>query len=433
MRIFRHLRSPLTILAGSFAVVAITTGTAVADKGWEKNKADCDETVFADPEKATLGKVVKCVYTWETHRKDLKKVKGDYRNNVVAAINRVYAYGDNEDMAVAERALKRLGVNELPERQVKARPALAKAPPRKKWVADPPTKPQIAAAEKHFKTGRGHAKKKKYAEALAAYQKMIDVAPGYAKGHYNVACMHALLGQEDKMVEALRNVNDIAAANPEDENAANMLRKTWANRPDMKPPFDERDEDFDGIRDTSAGFKEVTGYGKIQVVNEIPDDDSDNTDNLIDSLKKLSYAPEYAEKKRKEKRKYPVIMYAPHARSVAFVIHKIMNHPGTKAEAAYPEDLNGFDVVVYWSAEVKNGEVTTHVQSPKDAGKELDKLAREQDKILRQPEEAVDEMNAVLDKPGEVQDDIENVLQKPGQMLDRAGKTVDKLKNPLGK
>ncbi len=430
MRLFRHLRSPLSIVAGSFAAIAISAGSASADAGWDKKKGDCDETAFADADKETLGKVVKCVYLWETHRKDLKKVKGEYKDRVVKAINRVYAQGDTDDMVVAANALKRLGITELPERTVKARPAPAKAPPRQRLVAEKPTKAAIAAAEKHFKTGLGHANKKKYEEALAAYTKMTEVAPGYAKGYYNMACMHALLGQDDKMVEALRNLNDLAAAG--DEEAAKMLKKTWANRPEEKPPYDKADTDFDGIRDTSAGFKEVTGYALIQVVNEIPDYDEDNPDNLMASLKKLSYKPDFKDAKKKDSPKHPRILYAPHARSVAFIIRKLIDHPKATTEMVYPEDLGKFDVIVYWNAEVKNEEVEIYVASPKDAGDKLDDLARKQDEILRQPEEKIDEMNEVLDKPAETQGQIEEVLEKPGRMIERGQKTLDKIKNPLG-
>jgi len=418
MRLTRQLRRPLPLVLCTLTALALSAGTASADAGWDKNKGDCEETAFADPDNVEVKKLVTCIYRWETHRKDIKGATGAFRARVISAAKRLYILGDDEDAAVSSRALERLGVTTLPVRGKAAAAAATKPkePKRKAFSAPEPDKKEKASADKYFKKGYGLAAKKKYDDALGQYLKMVDAAPGYAKGHYNVACMYALLEDEGKMVEYLRNLNDLAGAGNTD--AAPMVRLTWT------------DTDFDGIRNGSVRYKDVTGYALIRIVNEIPDLDEDNPFNLELSLKKLGYKPEIMDAD-KQSYKHPVIYYAPHARSAAYVVKTLIKHPKTQVEMHAADDLGGFDVIVRWSDDIKKEQNKSYVKDPADAEKELDSLARKQDELLRQPEDAVDEMNDVLGKPAETQENIEENLERPGKAIDRAEKTLDKLKNPF--
>ncbi len=418
MRLLRFSRHPLSLLAGSVIALGALAAPALADASWDKNKGDCDEAVFAAPADAPDKKLTICVHRWATYRKDVKSVKGDYKARVVRAITRLYVIGDNEDAVVSKKALAALGVTELPERggaAAAATPARPKMPAREKYTPPKAEIKEKAKAERHFSAGLKYAKKKKYEAALKEYRKMVDVAPGWSKSHYNVACMQSLLEDEKGMLESLRNLADMASNG--DREAGDMLRLTW------------KDEDFGKYKGTTS-FKEVTGYATIRIVNEVPDLDEDNPFNLEGSLKKLGYDPELKDAD-KQSHKHPVIYYAPHARTVAFIVRKLVKHPKTVVEQHDAEALGGLDVVIRWSDNLKKEQSKVYIEDPKDAEEALDDLARKQDEILSQPEDAVDEMNETLGKPGEVQDSIEENLERPGKAVERVEKTIDKLKNPF--
>ncbi len=425
-----QLRKTLTRITAGLTLAApalLVSGPARAAPGWADEKADCEKTAFGDPESARLPKITDCAYRWATYRPPLKGLKDDLTQKVVAALKRLWSESESkEDRTLAREELKLLGVTELPPRTAKAaaQPTPA-APTRKPFAAPEPDKKAVAAAEKAFKKGFGFYKKQKYAEALAAYEEMVDAAPGYPNGHYNVACIHALMGDEAKMVASLRKLSDLAAAG--NAVAGKQLKQTWV------PPEgqDKADADFDGMRDKSAGFKAVTGYAKVRIVNEIPDFDEDNPDNLAKSLKKLGYRPETKDSDKKPTAKHPVIYYAEHARAAAWLVKSLIAHPKTETSMFPAEDLGGFDVIVRWSDDLKAEQENAWVADPKKAEKELDDLARKQDELLRKPEEKVEELEAALDKPAEVQENIEEQLERPGKAVDRVKKSVDKLTNPF--
>jgi hypothetical protein len=423
-----RLRRTLTRITAGLALAApcaLLPGTASA-ASWADQKADCEKTAFGDPEGAAIAKITDCAYRWASYRPPLKGLKDDLKKKVIAALKRLWAESPSkEDANLAREELKLLGVTELPERAVATAPPKPAAPARVPFSAPEPDKKAIAAADKAFKKGYGLYQKKKYAEALAAYEEMVKVAPGYPNGHYNVACMHALLGDEAKMVEALRKLSDLAAAGH--EAAGQQLKQTWVP-PEGK---EKADPDFDGMRDKSADFKAVTGYAKIKVVNQIPDFDEDNPDNIVKSLKKLGYRPDFKDSDKKPSTKHPVIQYAEHARATAWLLRKLITHPKTEATVFPAEDLGGYDIIVAWSDDVKSEQENSWVADPKKAEKELDDLARQQDELLRKPEEKAEELEEALNKPAEVQENIEEQLKRPGEAIDRTKKSVDKILKPF--
>ena len=412
----RHLHRPVFLAAALGLVTLAAPAALAASENWKKNGADCDQTAFKTPADADLKTLGKCVRLWEAYQ-DVPSVKpGDYRDRVTAAMTRLYLEGTDKDESVARGALRRLGVTNLPEKGPAAKPEAAapKEAARKRFAPPEPSAKDIKAAEKAFKAGLGHYGKKKYDLALVQYLKMVEVAPGYPKGHYNVACIYALTGDEPNMGKALQNLADLSAGGNAEAGA--MLKRT------------RKDTDFDGIRDKSATYKRLTGYAKIKVLNGAGEVGEDNADNLLASLLKLGYLAEGIDESSKP-RKNPIIWYAEHARGPAYIVKELLGHPKTEVFLYTSEQLKGFDVVVVWGDDVKKGaEPKVYVADPADAEKKLDDLAKKEDEILRKPEAVVDEIDDALGKPEEIVDRVEDNLERPGKAVERVEKTVDKVK-----
>ncbi|TNF31097.1 MAG: hypothetical protein EP329_12865 [Deltaproteobacteria bacterium] len=414
----RTTRFLLVTLTATAAALALGTASASAASNWQKYGGDCDDAAFKSPDTADIKVIARCVRMWEAYQ-DVSEVKDDgYRGRVISAMQRLYVQGTDKDASVARVALGRLGVTALPDRggetTAKAEKTDAKKPARERFNPEEPTKKQKAAADKHFKNGFKQYQKKKYDKALSYYLKMVDAAPGYAKGHYNAACAYALLGDADNMNKYLQNLADMAAGGSDDAMKNLKLART--------------DSDFEGVRDGSTEFKRLTGYAKVKVLNAMGEMGEENTDNLMASLKKLNYVADGVDESSK-KRTNPIIWYAEHSKGAAYIVKELLGHPKTQVVLFTVEQLKGFDVVVVWGDEVKkNGEPKVYVQDPADAEKKLDQLARKEDEILREPEAVADEIDDALGKPEEVQERIDKNLERPGKAIDRAEKTVDKVK-----
>ncbi len=416
------MRPRMSSLTRAFVVSALAVGlTAAAAAGasaassWDKHGGDCDDTAFKAPNDAGLKVVSTCVKLFEAYQQP-SKVKGAYRDRVIAAMQRLYIEGSVKESKIAKSALARMGVRDLPPRgKAAARKAADKAAPaRKKFAPDDPSKREIKAAERHFKYGYKQYKKKKYGRALTHYEKMVDAAPGYAKGHYNVACMHAKLGDERKMGEALLRLSDMGDNGNDD--ALKLLKMA------------RTDTDFEDIRDDSVPFKRLTGYARIKVFNAMGERGEENVDNLEASLKKLNFEIDGPDESGK-KRKHPIVWFAEHAKPAAYIVKELLNHPKTQTVMFTVEQLKGYDVVAVWGDDLKDDDdPEVYVSDPDDAEKKLDELARKEDEILRKPEEAVDDVEDALETPDRIKDRIEDNLERPGKAIDRAGKTVDKVK-----
>jgi len=407
-------RLPARAFITAVALVGATATAAAAD-AWKDRGADCDAGAFKDPEDADLSDIAKCTKLWEAYRTDLKPVKGDYKTRVVSAMTRLYAEGSDADAKLASGALERLGVSDLPKRSAAA--SKPKAPPRATFAPGPADKKQIAAAEKEFKAGMGAYKKKDYQKSAGHYVKMTELAPGYPKGHYNAACVYALLEDEANMAKYLMNLRDLAGTGG-DKSAQEMVAMV------------KKDTDFDGMRDKSTEYKRIMGYAKVLIINDLGDDGAENADNLQGSLDELGYKTETKDSDKKPLKK-PHIFYAPHARTQAYIIKEVVTHPKVVTKMMSYEDLKGFDVVVQWSDEVKKGDPKIYVKDPEEAEKKLDALEKKQDDMLSKPEDAVDELDEALGKPGEVQERIEKNLERPGEAVEKVEKTLDKIKSPF--
>lgn len=413
----RALTAPAAL--GFALALTLFSGDASAADQWKAHGKECDAGVFKSPADAEIPAISKCSKAWVAYRTDYKAVKGDYKDRVVMAMKLLFAKGDEADAERSKEILGRLGVTDLPNRGGASAAKAAKAPAKQaRKPFNPPAadKKQIAAAEKHFKTGFAAYKKKDMAKAAEAYVKMVEVAPGYAKGHFNAACVYALQKDEPNMAKFLMNLRDMATAG--DAEAVKMigLAKT--------------DADFAEFKDESTEYKRIIGYAKIKIINHLGENGEENLDNLMSSLKTLGYETAMKESEKKVS-KFPIIYFSDHSKTAAFITKELINHP--KVETKYLDkaklcgDDGCFDVVVQWNDEVK-GDPKKHVADPKDAEKKIASLEKKQDEILSKPDEVIDEVDDALSKPDEVTDKVEGIIEKPGKAVEKVEKTLDKVK-----
>lgn len=419
-------RIALSLLA-STVLASLSAGRALAADPWKANGGDCDQTAFKSPLDASLKHISECVKLWEAYKSSVKDVKGLYKENVSLAMQLLYQKGSDDDAAIAKIALGRLGVTDLPARSAKAGSKAgtsggtkaADDGTRKPYAPPTPSKADIKAADAAFKTGYGAYQKQKFDVALKSYLKMVDVAPGYHKGHYNVACAYALLGDEANMNKFLQNLRDMAAGGDVDANK--VLRTAWS------------DTDFKDIKDKSLNFKRITGYTRVLLINDIPEQDEKNFKNLTTLFEKLGYKPDTKDSDKKPLKK-PHIFYLAHADHAAYAARKLIKHDKTVVKLMDdPEALKGYDMVVQWSDDIKKGEEQENdwVSAPDKADKELAAIATKQDEILMKPDQAIDEVDAVLQKPGDVVDDATSKVDKTKKSVDNVLDAPDKVNDQV--
>lgn len=426
--LLRRIASTVAASAVGVTLSLALSGDAHAADQWKDKGKECDQTVFKDPGGASVPDLSKCSKAWVAYRTDYKAVRGDYKDRVVLAMKLLYAKGDDGDAERSEEILSRLGVTDLPSRSGKSgstgtATSTAKAPAkaeRKPFDPPEPDKKAIAAAEKHFKAGFAAYGKKDLAKAAAAYEKMIEAAPGYAKGHFNAACIYSLQKDEKKMANALMNLRDMTGSKSKvvAEKAKEMLE------------FVKKDEDFAETRQESTEYKRIMGYAKVKVINHLGEKGEENVDNLMGSVKKLGYEAAMKDSDKKVA-KFPIIYFAEHSKNQAYLVKQLIEHPKLETKQLDKEKLCGddgcFDVVVQWSDDVK-GDPKKHVADPKDAEKKIADLEKKQDEMLRKPDEVLNEVDDALSKPEEVTDKVEDITNKPGKAVEKVEKTFDKIK-----
>jgi hypothetical protein len=394
----------------------LSAGNALAADQWPSKGKECDTGAFKTPESTEVAELSRCSKAWIAYRTDLKAVKGEYKDRVVLAMQILYKKGDEADATRAKDILGKLGITELPTR-VAAEPPKPKVPPRKVFSPPAPTKAELAAAKKTNGAGYGAAQKNELKKAIELYEKAIAAAPGWPIPHYNAACIAARLKEEPRMANHLMNLRDLALGG--NAEAAGYMKQA------------RTEKDFTGFRDESTEFKRITGYAKIKVINHIGEKGEENVDNLVGSLEKLGYSAESKESEKKVD-KMPVIYFAEHARTQAFVTKQLIDHPKLQTKAMPKDKLCGddgcYDVVVQWSDETK-GDPKSRVADPATAEKKIAELEKKQDELLSKPDEAIDELNEALDKPAEAQEKIENLVDKPGKAVEKVEKSIDKVKS----
>lgn len=414
------------LACAAFALLLVSPDAARADD-WKKYKGDCDRVLNAH-KTVIIGRLKECVGLWIAYV-DPNTVKPARRQALKDSFQSLYDRGINrgdeeaEYLAIsgAERIKMRLQLRLKTSKRitagngkVKTERGVQTASRRQKFRAPEVSADNRKKARKLVKKGIGHFKRKKRAKALKAYLEALEYDPANLDGLYNAAAEYAHRGDGEQSVELLQKLQDLGTKP--------ALRRIKSAR---------RDTDFEPIHNYIP-YKKVTGFARIKVVNSLGDYGEDEVDRIAKTLEKLSYPVEDQGVDKVKNRKAPVIFFKDHSTPTAYLCKKVLIHPGTQlSRITWKTD---YDIIITWGNKlVKKDGVKQPAKdytdvSPDKAEKRLDDLAREEDKILREPEKVARKVDHTIDTPKRVERKVDNSVKRVDRTVKTIEKTGDKIK-----
>lgn len=426
----------LTGLAAVLAAALFAQDAAASD--WKNYKGDCDEA-FKNAKTIPVLKLKECTGLWTAYvdPSTVKPPEAQVLKDAFQALyNRSGSKEDEEGQYLAHSAADRLGerlaVDAEPGaskgREEKGNEGTAnsertdKKPPkgtkddgeggdRKKFVPPSVSSGDRAKANKLVEQGKKAFAAKKRKKALEAYEQALELDPGNEGALVNAAAEHAFADDGDQALEYIERLQDIGTPA-----ALKMLKYAW------------KDKDFDSIRDTSR-FKRATGFARIKVVNSLGEYGEDEMDRITKMLEKLEMKAEEVGEDKTKNREAPVIWFKSHSAATAFVVKKVVVHPGTIMTQIHWD--TPYDIIVAWGNKlVGKGPARRPAKDyteGHDPEKKLDELRGEQDKALREPEKVARKVENVVATPERVENKVDNSVKRVENTMDRMEKTGDKL------
>ena len=248
--------------------------------------------------------------------------------------------------------------------------------------------------------------------ALAKYQQALELDPGNLDAIFNAAAEHAFRSDGSASVELLQRLQDIGT-----RPAIRRLAKARTD-PDFKPIQDYRP------------YKVVSGFARIKVVNSVGVYGEDEVERIVTTLKELSHPVEDTGNDKVQGRTAPVLWYKPHSAATAYLVKKVVLHPGTTlTKINWQTD---YDIIVSWGMQIVTRDgveqpATDYTDvSPEEAETRMDDLLREEDKILREPEQAARRVDHAVETPQRVERRVDG-------SVDRVERTVDTIERTGGR
>ena len=416
-------------------LILLLTAPASATDQWDKNKGDC-EKVLKSHATVVLARLKRCVGMWVAYA-DPNLVKAAAKQPLKDAFQSLYdrsiKKGDEEAEYLATSAAERLSVRlklrirheqvtnkAKTDRKAEGKSGDKTAPKsdqphsaskRKKFVPPDVSDKDKKKADDYVKKGIKWFKKKKRDKAMASYQKALELDGGNLDALYNYAAELAVRKKKEEAVDNLQKLQDIGTRS--------ATKRLQAAR---------EDTDFDSLHDYTP-FKRVTGYATIKVVNSIAEYGEDEVDRIVKTLTRLKHKVAEVGTDKKKGRTRPVIWFKDHSAPTAYLIKKVVVHPGTvMTRITWKTD---YDVIVTWGNKLvkKDGqEQPAKEYQFEDPEKTMSDLSREEDKILREPEKAARQVDNAVDKPDRVIKQGEGTVDRAEKTIDTMQKTGDKLK-----
>jgi tetratricopeptide (TPR) repeat protein len=330
------------------AVVLGLAAPAFADNvQWNRNKGDC-EYVLKAPDRYPLGSVLECTQLWEQYR-DVSSMSPDERSLFARGFSWLFIYGDQQQKAVAQGALSRIGkpkplvfdtqrgwvdpnlavltdplndatAGNVPQPGRELRPL-----PRREVKA--PSKKAARKAKKSNSKGFKAYKKRRYSEAAEHFRDALRADPFYVKAKYNLACNLALLGDSDGSLQALLELQswDSGAA----QGSFNKARG---------------DRDFERLH-ADQRFRRLVGLVRIQLLNGADEPGLFHVGRIRnDLLARNYYIAQYGYDRYTRKR--PLVYYREGYEPQARLAKDIVANPRT---AVIKINWNSpFDVIIVW-------------------------------------------------------------------------------------
>ena len=419
----------VSLMALVISLLALPATSSADD--WKKHKEDCDK-VFKASTTVIFGRLKECVAMWLAYA-DPNTVRARemqaYKSTFQALYDRSVERGDEEGEFNALQAatnlnlklalrLKREKVKKGGDKRDRGRSGSdesATASKRKKFEAPEVGKDDRRKAEKHVEKGKKYFKKGKRSKAESEYRKALEFDPGNLDGLFNLAAEQAYREEKRESVDNLQKLQDIGTKGA-------LKRLKWARK----------DEDFRPLHDYPP-FKTVTGFARIKVLNSLDEFGEDEVERIVKTLEKLDYPVEERGDDKQKGRKAPVIWFKDHSVATAYLVKQVVVHPGVRLTKITWKSK--WDIIVSWGNRlvVKDGvkqpkKDYTDV-SPDDAEKNLEKLSREEDRVMRKPEEYARKVDHTIDTPKRVERKIENMQDRAERTKKTVEKTSDKIKS----
>ena len=414
------------------ALIAVSIPVAAQANGWEANRRRC-EGVFAKHSGAGLAELRECTGLWQAYAdpNEIKPfAKGLYQKAFQALYDKAVQSGDENGKAIALGAAEQLGVplrlggGPGPRTPTRVTPPGRTPPPgtptppsgaskRRKWVPPRVSDGDRKKADKACQQGIRLFRKGKRDAALAKYEECLQIDPGNVSGLYNSAAEYAYRRDAGKAVENLRRLVDIGTKDA-------LARVNYARM----------DKDFAPLHE-NPDYKQATGFARIKVVNSLAELGEHEVERIEKTLKKLNHPVEEVGVDKVKNRKVPVIWYKPASAPTAYVMKKVVVHPGVVLTRITWK--TEWDIIVSWGNGVvkrdgmKAPERDYSDADPAKAEKKLDKLRWEQDKALREPEKASRKVDEVVGTPERVKGKVDGSINKVKGTLDTIKKTGGKI------
>lgn len=394
-----------------------------AQSGWNRIKGNCEQK-FLNYQQVKVSELALCMKFWEAYR-DINRLSDKKRSFMASVFERVFVEGTQDDSYLAQVAMTRLGVppgqDEFEKRKrFKHRKAVQK---RRRYIPLPASKAARRKGKRLRTKAMHYYHKKRYTKALEYLEKSLKSYPGYIQALYDEACTRALMGDKANAVEYLMRIRD--------------MKKPYGYKKLRKA---RKDKDFASIRE-DPGFKNVTGYAHVKLLNgmsqENRDIGDDNVSILKDLLVKIEYPPE-AIGIDKHVRKRPIIWYKRPSKAVAYVLKKLIKNPHV---LLVPIDWKSkFDIIISWADKV--GISPDGVREAKysmagggsfDPDKKAASIMKEQDKMLSEPDKYVEKADKIASAPSNTANKIDSTAKKienVGKKIKSVGKVFKKLKAP---
>ncbi len=408
-------------VAGVLFVVALLPQQGLADD-WKRHGGTCSAT-FAKADQSDPNELKKCFQLWMSYR-DLNAMSREEKSTVGTAAAHMLKTGDREGQHLARTALMRLGfAPPAPTAAEAAKPGAKKPTPapavREKYAPEYVSAARQKKAQQLNTKGFKAYKKGKQAEALKLYEQAIQSDPRCAACIYNAACVLALRKNSERAFEYLQRLTDLGT-----KDAARFLQAARV------------DDDWRDYRDNPK-YRELTGYVRVKVVNSLGEYGEEETQRIVETIRKLRHHIATVGADKAENRVRPIIWYknTREARNAAYIFEKVIRHPKVKFNMIDWETES--DVIISWGdviKETKRGDPIIQSYGPKDpseAEKELDDLMFEGDKALIEKENTGRKVDRAIDTPDRMRQRGENAVNRVERTRDQIENTIEKIQKPF--
>lgn len=409
----RRLGLSCGVLLTVLAPLAVLTPHVAWAVPWEDQKGTC-LGAFAKPVEAENKLLLGCTDAFATTAR-LERVSALEKKTIEHGLRWLYENGDDLGSLMARESLLRLDVK-VPARAQQATGTATTAQPsddRKRYDPAEARSADREAADKLVKEAVPLLKKKKWKEGAVVLDKAMLRDPRSESALYNLSCAEA--NQQDKHKEAIGHLQNLADLGTDDATTRLIKART--------------DADFEPIRD-EAEFKRITGAVRVQVINTIGGSGEQAVENIGKLLVKLDQRKPDQKDDDSAPLDHPQIQFKPHAKAQTALLADLLKHPKVELQPMPADSASKYDIVVRWGAKVTvvDGKKTPDSFGPETVDEEVQAARRKQNKVLAQPEQAVNKVNRVISTPERTYTETENMGKRVGSTVDKAKGSLEKVK-----